>query len=389
MSAHAAHLPALLAGFAQRLGHAAGMNAELMLRLAELRAVHEEVLNSYNALRNFVCDNGFAPPQPGFLNLPEADGGITLPEEVSEVVQPLPVDMRSLCGFALYLPQAVPPFADGTLHVELLAAEDDSVLLGWQTPYTSLPQGWVTFAFEQSERFWRLTPVLRLRFATNAGPAPQFSLAPAQLRAGKAVVIDGTPDTRTLAFKTWTSIPGAPLTVSNQMWPVIRLDNRATLQIELALDETLDAVSIPGQEERTGFALVTKLPAQRRLQVHPFEGMVSLARMPQACPAGTSMVIAMAGTGHPNAGRIEYALAVVPAAEGEAVTHESGLPATAQTSQWVALPPETPGQLHLRLHRPLREAADLFLMTRLAEGESSAYGWAQFRKLSLRGHFSA
>jgi hypothetical protein len=366
---------------------AAHMNAELMLRMAELRGVHEQVLNAYNELRNFVSDNSFAPPQPGFLNLPEAVGGAALPAAVGEVVQQLPMDMRSLCAFALYLPEAVPAPACGVLHVELLAVEDDEAFLHWQVAYDKLAEGWITFAFEQSERFWRKTPVLRLRFETEAGSAPCFALAPPQLRADKAAIIDGVRNARTLAFKSWASVPGAPLAISDQMWPVIRAGSDGVTQIDLDMSDSLDVRPIPGQSERSGFDLITHMPETQSLQLHPFEGLESMACMPGVCPAGTSRVLASVKTTHAEAGQIEYALAIVPSAESAFVTNDSGLPASAIISDWVALPPLTPSRLQIWLGAPLSESADLFLMTRLSPGEQSKFGWAKFSRISFRGRY--
>ena len=90
--AHMPDTPSALAAVSRRLARAAGRNAELILRLAELRAVHEEVQNSYNALRNYVCENSLVPPRLGFINQPDTDSSAVLPESVSEVLQPLPVD---------------------------------------------------------------------------------------------------------------------------------------------------------------------------------------------------------------------------------------------------------------------------------------------------------
>lgn len=384
---HTEDLPKLLSGFGAQLGGAARMNADLMLRMAELRTVHEEVLNAYNELRNFVCDNSLAPPQPGFLNLPETVGGATLPATVGEVVQVLPMDMRSLCGFALYLPAAVQASARGTLNVELLAAEDDEVMLSWQANYNKLAEGWITFAFEQSERFWRKTPVLRLSFGTQVGTPPRFALAAPQLRADKAAVIDGIRNTRTLAFKSWASVPGAPLAISDQMWPVIRSEAAGVTQIELDMGGMLDVRAIPGQVERSGFNLITLLPENQILQLHPFEGIESMARLPGACPAGTRRVLASVETTHAQAGRIEYALAIVPSLESEFITNETGLPAGVTVSDWVALPPLTPSRLQLLLAEQLGESADLFLLTRLSPGAASNYGWASFSRISFRGQY--
>lgn len=385
---HTPHLPALLAAMSGRLCQAAGQTSQLMLRLAELRAIHEETQNSYNALRNYVSENGFAPPRLGFINAPDIDGGATLPETVTQLVQPLPVDLRSLCGFALHLQAPLPRFSEGYLHVELRAAEDDAVHHAWHVHYGKLTPGWITFAFEQAGQFWRKTPVLHLRFETAVDPAPLFSLGAPQLRADKVAVIDGIAGTRSLAFKTWQSIPGAPLTVSNQMWPAIRLDQRQISQIEIVIDEDLKYLNVPGQAELVGFDLVTLLANQNRLQVHPFENVVSVARLPRAIPAGASLLSAEVETGHENAGRIEYAIAALPPEDARNISETGDLPASAQISDWLALPPFTRGTVLLRLGRPVRATADLLLLTRLVEGENSVYGWAQFVRISLKGQFT-
>ncbi len=388
MVAHGPDTPAMLTDFSRRLGQAAEMNAGLMLRLAELRTVHEEVQNSYNALRNYVCEHGFIPPRLGFINLPEADGGASLPENPTEVLQPLPVDLRSLCGFSLHLAAEMPHTAEGRLLVDLLAAEDDAVCFSWQMPYNALPQGWVTFAFEQSEQFWPKTPVLRLRYETVTGPAPLFSLAQPQLRRDKAAWINGRQDVRSLAFKAWQSIPGAPLTISSQIWPAIPLNKKPVTRIELTVDETLVYSDILNQEAQDGFRRIALLPELRRIQVHPVNGQVSVACVFEVCPAGTANVVAEVETGSPNAGQIEYAIAVLSSEETQLVGQLGELPKGIAASDWVALPPNVIGTVTLPLPKALQRPGDLYLMTRLSPGQSSEYGWAQFLRFSFQGNFT-
>ena len=385
--AHMPDTPSALAAVSRRLARAAGRNAELILRLAELRAVHEEVQNSYNALRNYVCENSLVPPRLGFINQPDTDSSAVLPESVSEVLQPLPVDSRSLCGVSLYLAAQTPSSAEGRLLVDLVAAEDDDIRLSWRASYKELTQGWVTFAFEQNERFWRKSPVLRLRFETVTGPVPLFGMAKPQLRQDMAARVNGQLGSRPLALQVWQSVPGAPLNVSSQMWPVVLMDRKPVSQIELTIDETLAVADILNQAAQDGFQRITLLPARKRIQVHPVEGQISVACLFETCPPGTSRVVVEMETDSPNAGQVEYAIAVLSPEQTQLAGRLGKLPEDIAASDWVELPPAVTGSVALSLPETLQSPGDLYLMTRLLQGQSSAYGWAQFLRVSFQGTF--
>ena len=159
---HAPGLDLLLESMSAGVQQHAQINSVILRRLAEMRAIHEELQNSYDALRSYISEGGFVHPKLGFTNPPDPEN-VTLPDGVTEVLQPIPLELRSLCGISLHLKARVPRFAEGRLVVELLAADDDDIRFTWHMAYGSIQPGWITFAFDQNAGFLRRSPLLKLR----------------------------------------------------------------------------------------------------------------------------------------------------------------------------------------------------------------------------------
>ena len=386
LTVHFQGLPEALLGFATRIRRGNKMSSDLMVRLSELRSVHEELQNSFDSLRGYVFENGLAPPRVGFLNLPDVDK-VVLPEAVTEVLQPIPVELRSLCGISLHLDKEVSSFYDGFLQVELLAEDDDEIRISWRAPYHAFRAGWVTFAFQQGGRFLRKNPVLRLGYNMAGGDSPLFSLGTQQARPRNAAIIDGKVSTRALAFKAWASIPGAPLSIVNQMLPIIRMDGKPVTQIELSIDNTLSASDPLGLRYTSAYDPIVVLADKGRVMVHPVVTGPTIARIHDVCPTGTTMVIAEVETASERAGLIEYALAVAVQDDGSTVLSGEGLPEWEQVSDWLMLPPQVEGTVQLVMDNPLSRFKDLYLMTRVMQGHAPDYGWAYFKRIRFIGQF--
>src|SRR3546814_20742102 len=72
--------------------------------------------------------------------------------------------------------------------------------------------------------------------------------------------------------------------------------------------------------------------------------------IPAACPAGTRRIMATVKTDCPDAPWVEYAMMVVPAGTPATFpTEQKPAPASARLSEWLRLPPNTPGTIALPL----------------------------------------
>lgn len=390
---HGPHMPRLLAVLARRVTRSARLAGELSLRLATLRGVHENLQNAYDGLRAFVQQRGLALPAIGFLALPDPDNA-QLAAGVVNVEQYIPCDFRSLCGIGLHVPPVIARGAEGTLHVELSSPENPAQCVSWQVGYRDLQPGWVNFVFEGDGAAVRSGARLRLRFDTRAAPAPRFSLARPHLRPDRAALADGVRLDRPLAFRAWTNVPGAPLTLTAQLWPafypgVTVERTHVTSQLEILTTDDYEVEDVRRLYEEFDFQPVRKIPRQRRILVHPLGRLPTVGRIPLGCPAGTRVIRAEVETDNEKAADLEYGITLsaeaLPVPEGK----RPGEFVFSGPSDWLVVPAKTPGTLVIELEAPLAQASDLFLIARCPPGSTSDLGWAHFTRLTVIGDFSS
>jgi hypothetical protein len=389
---HGPHMPRLLAAMARRVTRSARLAGDLALRLAALRGAHENLQNAYDGLRAFVQQRGLALPGLGFVAVPDPDNS-QLAAQAIAVEQYIPCEFRSLCGIGLHLAAAPARGAEGTLEVELSSPENPAQRVTWQVGYRELHAGWVTFVFECDGAAVRSGTLLRLRLATLAAPAPRFSLARPHLRADRAALVDGARLARPLAFRAWTNVPGAPLTLTAQQWPAFYPATAASrppaaARIEILATDEFEVEDVRRLYEEFEFQPVRKIPRQRRILVHPLGRLPTVGRIPLACPAGTREIRAEVETDNEKAADLEYGITLaaepLPVPEGR----RPGDFVFSGPSDWLVLPPKTPGVLVIELDAPLAEAADLYLVARCPPGSTSDHGWAHFTRLSVIGDFA-
>jgi hypothetical protein len=390
---HGPHMPRLLAVMARRIMRSARLAGDLSLRLATLRAVHENLQNAYDGLRAFVQQRALALPAVGFLALPDPDP-VLLDSKALTALQYIPCEFRSLCGIGLHLPAAPARGAEGTLEVEVFSPENPAQRVAWQVAYRALPAGWVNFVFENDGAAVPTGATLRLRFHTLAAPAPRFSLARPHLRPDRAALVDGARLGRPLAFRAWINVPGAPLTLTAQLWPAFypaaaAVRAQPATRIEILATDDFEVEDVRRLHEEFDFHPVKKIPRQRRILVHPLGRLPTVGRIPLACPAGTREIRAEVETDNEKAADLEYGIALaaepLPVAEGK----RPGDFVFSGPSDWVVVPAKTPGALVIELDTPLATPSDLYLIARCPPGSTSDLGWAHFTRLTVIGDFAA
>jgi hypothetical protein len=355
-------------------------NADLLQKLATLREVHEELQNSYDELRTCVSDEGLLLPKCGFYNEPAPD--VAVPDGTSTVQQPLPIEYRRISGISLYNVASVPSDAEGFVNLELYLPDDDSVEHVARAEFKELSPGWVTFAIEKRKgAFLRRNAALRVTYETEAGNAPRFAMGKAPVRPEKAAVIDGQTQSRALALKCWVSAAGAPLAITNEMWPTIHTGSERPRRLEISIDNNLEVIDVRRLGEQGEMKPVVRDANGRWILVHPFERTPTVAKLSNVCPEGTKVVAAEVETVNKLAGVVEYALAI-----GD---HDENAPLDdlVETVQWTCLPAVTSSEIRLDLDEPLNACRDLILLTRLPENGSPDYCWARFKRIYLEGHF--
>jgi hypothetical protein len=119
------------------------------------------------------------------------------------------------------------------------------------------------------------------------------------------------------------------------------------------------------------------------IEVRPVNGGTTVAKLTAALPARARRLSATIRTEEPAGPLVEYALLALPPRspyreilnEGRLNGHKGGF------SGWLAVHPDFTTQIHLKLTEPMAKPLDLYLATRLAEGqtaESAPARWLDF-----------
>ena len=380
---HSEGLLQALAYFAVQMQRASQKNVQLLLSLSALRRVHEELQGSYDSLRSFVADRGIALPAVGFENPP--DGRVVVPPDAQKIKQFIPIELREICGIGLHIDATARPLPLADVIAELYAPNDNAVLFSWSIKSDSLKPGWLSLCFEQSNRFLRRSVALRI-YTLNDSPMPALSLGVPQLWEDKAAIIDGLPQDRSLAFKVWVSVPGAPLVMTTQIWPSEVNKKDPPGKLELAINRELAVLNLTDKPSSLQFPPVTKLLKRNRISVHPLSEGPTLAHIIKACPVGTQRIFAEVETDNAEAGPVIYGIGMQ--VDTSKVNYDHYKKAFSSPSDWVQVQAKTLGFLELRLREPLKHKADIYLMTALADqAQDWAPCWAHFTRIWFTGQF--
>ncbi|OLP52784.1 hypothetical protein BJF92_07300 [Rhizobium rhizosphaerae] len=355
-----------IAACVRRLARA---NADLLRSTALLRADYEAMSAAFAALEVLVQHNRLAerraatPVGPSRLSHP-ADG-----LSVENFEQLLPDRSAGLCDVAIYL-RALPK-GEGDLHIQLRALESDVVVGRWTVARRALSEGWLRLSLDRALPVEPCSLLLSGRW--TGGEGLHLGLGVSHPVERWQALINGQRIGSTLALNRWTASPGLRLPHSSEAVRALGSGmERSTLvlQADTAIIDSLGDASMVFFHE-----------AERSIQVHPVGLSPTKACLPLACPAGVVRISARVETMHPEAGRVVYGLGLgSPDMRGAIALPSLDLD---HQSDWVVLPARTPAMVTLFLAEPLAEPADLYLLTRLPEGESARFCWAHFSDITF------
>jgi len=370
--------------FSHQIMASARLNSDLLLRLADMRRIHEELQNSFDGLRTIVSERGDVIPRLAFANMQDPEGQVIQASAVG-ITQLLPLNLPSLCAVSLFVASETPAFAEGQMIIEVYSPDDDSVSMKWSAPVNQFHQGWITIIFDRPGQYLRRGAGVRLLYQHIIGDGPKFGLGREQLRRDRSAIVDGVTIGRSLAMKLWSSPAGAPITVTSQMGRALRIDRRPVARIELLIDEHLSLSDPYLLKERVSFEPIKLIADGGRIMVHPTGLGPTVAQLHGVVPIGTCEIRADVKTLSDDAERVEYAIAIIlPSTPLPAVEN---LDEFADSIDWLELPPSVGGILTLKLEAPISVIADLLLMTRVSKTGKPDFCWANFTRICMVGGF--
>lgn len=357
-------------------------NAALHRSLAELRESHEAAQSVLFMMSDTLARHQLPAIEcaltlrPGGTSVhPSSDG-----KQASAIRQRLPISSQGLAAVALHVTMGT-RFGKGRLLVRLTALESNSQLISWAIPYEHLRPGWNFLEIPSVVAGPRQTVELEARWDGDLRGAPQLSLSSQFIGSESCPEIDGGPRPRNpLALQIWTGLPGARR-VSSAFADPADLHRAVMAGRQLLLSPaTLSQARLVAPQDSVGFDVLTIKDDARVLQLHPVTGRIAHAVIPLAVPAGARRITAAVQTDNPEGPWVEYAMMLTPAgARASFPTAEQPASGPARVTEWLALPPATPGSLVLSLEEPMAGAGDLHIATRLPPTMGDSYAWAQWK----------
>lgn len=386
-------LPLLLSSaLTERVQSYAAHVTRLSRELFRLRAAHEDTLNAFATVENFISASGIQPCNLMFENLP--DGAALLSPAAAPVTQLLPVSTLGLSIIQLHVGDWTTverPF--GGMHVELRTREDHETHGAWSVPLDEMPPGWVTLSLSGGLTGLQRTPELVIRPLGGLGVLPPLSLGPLQpIPAFRPRTSEpGGPareiDRRSLALRTWCGIPGVRPPAVGTAVDLRRPEDDGGVR-DIAVPFTLlrgaEHVMRTWQPE---FDPVGYLPELRGLLCHPPAFGTTWAQMRDFPAGGQPFRLSVkAVVRSPQARPIEFAFAFstrspeqacgeIDAARGPIVREDLVF------GGWRQVTYDDPAVLWVLLNAPDVAAGSLFFGTRMARGTNNDFAWASFYNL--------
>jgi hypothetical protein len=363
-------------------GASAARLLALQRQYTAFRIVHDQLQNAFDTVENYLARSQVTPTWLAFACEPTANSvGPQKSNQPFQLTQLLPLPSQGIAALELHT-QAAGPDAEGLLVITATTCEDGRVLGEWGIPYSTVPDGWMFLDLPEIDIAPRQSVLLTATWNTQSGKPPKLSLTDLQPVPESRVHIRGqTGGERSLALRLHIGLPGSrrvahPYHIGIRQQPdIARLGRRLAPSV---LHRFAELNPAPGDEPR-----VKLIDDSAAIEVRPVNGSTTVAKLPGALPAKARRLTATIRTEEPGGPLVEYALLALPPRsgyrqildKGQLNGHSGGF------SGWRAVHPDFTTQIHLKMAEPLAKPLDLYLATRLAEGQdaqSAPARWLDF-----------
>lgn len=394
--ARARLIEALLGMYVEETGNSARREVSARAALAELRQEYERTRIAMDGIRHLLHRLQLAPWGLAFSNAlgskvirPSAHPG----GQPSELQHPLPMAAEGLGGIEIHMatdPSGEPTL--GRLVVSVTADENGQVLGQWHVPYRAIAGGWLRLTFPQAcvEPLHHL--LLRIVWETTTGTPPGVSSAELNRWPDAPTTLDGATLDVAPALRLWRGLPGTTMSPRPCFWS--RIDGDSS-ESPADFEYNLTSVELSRVRQTTSGAppeYFRLLGDQCGFHLHPLPATgpasTSAAVLPLSCVEGTTRVAATVRiAGDRRRAPVEFAMLLSTGRaemDGWPEAPDSDERVLACTN-WASVPPD--GQSHvvvLDLADPLETTADLHFATRVPDGETNAWAWAEWTEVAIR-----
>jgi hypothetical protein len=368
----------LFEALARTYGSSAARVVSLQKQYTALRSVHDQLQNAFGTVENFLGRLQFPPTWLAFACEPDKGGvGPRGGDTLFKLVQRLPLPSQGLAAIELHGSPAGRG-AEGSLAINIVTCEDNRVLGEWEVPYGGVPDGWMYLDLPEIDIAPRQSVTLNAIWNTRSGSPPKLSLTKLQPVPESRVCIAGGAESRqSLALRLHVGLPGSrrvahPFHVAVMRQPHIsRLGRRLAPSV---LRRCTEVDQAPGREPRVKFL------KEATIEVRPVNGGMTVAKLPGAFPGGARRLTATVTTEGADAPLVEYAvLALGPRDACDQVLTKGLLNGRhGGYSGWVPIYPAFISQIHMTVSEPTDQPLDLYLATRLIQGQTADFAMAKW-----------
>jgi hypothetical protein len=358
----------------------------LQRQYTAFRIVHDQLQSAFDTIENFLARSNLPSTWLAFACEPTETGvgpqGTKAPFRLTQL---LPVPSQGLAALELHAARADPD-AEGRLTISVVTCEDDRTLGEWGIPYEAVPDGWMFLDLPEIDIAPRQSALLTATWNTRSGRPPKLSLTHLQpVPESRVRLTEGEDCQRSLALRLHIGLPGSrriahPFHIGVMPQPYVgRLGRRLAASVLRRFAE-IDAA--PGGEP-----LVSFLEDSAAIEVRPVSGGMTVAKLRGALPAKARRLTATIKTEDPAGALVEYALLALDPNDSHELILGNGLadgqPAGSPGgfSGWVRIHPDFRSQIHLSLTEPAIKPLDLYLATRLAQGQAKQSAQARWLEL--------
>ena len=369
-------------------GASAARLLALQRQYTAFRIVHDQLQSAFDTVEQFLTRSQLTPLWLAFACEPSentvAPRGADRPFRVTQL---LPIASQGLAALELHT-TAAGPAAEGRLVVSIVTCDDDRTLGEWGIPYSAVPDGWIFLDLPEIDIAPRQSVLLTVTWETRSGAPPKLSLTSLQPVPESCVRIAASEDrdsNRSLALRLHIGLPGSrrvahPFHIGVRRQPETGRRGQRLASSVLSRFAELDPK--PGHGPR-----VRLIDETAALELRPVNGTMTVAKLPAALPAKARRLTATIKTADAEGPLVEYALlALAPRAgyrqvltEGRLNGHQGGC------SGWLAIHPDFTTQIHVTLAQPATRPLDLYLATRLADGQAAEAAQARWLEFVVDG----
>ena len=354
-------------------------NAELQKEFLQLRTLHENMQNAFATVEDYLTQAKLPELQLAFDNQPInklIQPGNVAQSNALTIKQLLPVSSRGIAMIDLRVANTDHSCL-GYLDIQLKYSESKASFAQWQVPYRQLSPGWLSLDLPQIDIGRKKDVELIINWQTESGAAPSLILAAEQLIPELRAFLGEQTISHSLAFRVWRGLPGTRKITSSYL-------NSDAPKLGWLGQGVMAGVKEITAQANDKFAHVQAINHGSKIMTHPrANGDATVAILPFSFPLQANYLTATVITEHPQADKMEYALAIVSKEVSQATHPDRLLSESIAYSDWIEVEPNTTRQITLFLEHPPANHSQIAIAARLAKESKADCAWCRWLNFKI------